>query len=135
MTSAAYPLQVGMAAALEADGPLTALLFSAQSIYSLRAPDLAKRPYIILGSSTEIPDRLFSRQGVASEETLHIWGAKRDKLDVLQIYAELARVLNAGFAVAGFTARRGVSKLIMVLLDPEDGLGHGVVGYSGSFYP
>ncbi len=132
MSSAAADLQVALVDAMVGDSVLAALL-SGDKVYSLRVPETTPpvpRPYIVLGSSLEIPNEAFGRHGVSNDETGHIWGAKQDKMEVLGIYRELARVLRAPLTVGGFEAYLPSIRLVTVLSDPDDGLAHLVFQYT-----
>lgn len=132
-TSAAGALQVALVAALEADSVLGALLATPTSIFSQRAPQDAVMPYLVVGSSIEVPAPAFGRERLVNDETIHIWSGKQDKLEVLEIYKELARVLGARLTVTGFTATRGRTRLVGTMTDPGDAT-HGIVQYTASHH-
>lgn len=129
MSTVAWPLQVALVSALEADGPLIAILAGDQ-IYSGTAPEGSAFPYLTLGDSTEGDFNAIGRNGNEGTETIHIWSRVAGKQEVLTIWGHIERILNrkkltlsAGEQLSGF------ARLVTVIPDPDGKTTHGVVIY------
>jgi hypothetical protein len=74
--------------------------------------------YIVFGSSFEGTQYWFGRAGTVSQEQLHIWTDQfTGKKKALDIYAEMAEVLNNPIALSGGLVLRGTLNLITVVPD------------------
>lgn len=91
--SAAWPLDVAVAAALLADATLAARL-AGDKLYSGVAPKNADFDYLVLGDGPEEQFRTFGRQGHSNDLAVHIWSRGQAKKGVLLIYKDIERVLD-----------------------------------------
>lgn len=124
--SAAWPLDVAVAAALTGDGTLAALL-AGDKLYSLVAPKDSPFDYLVLGDGPEDQFRTFGRQGHANDLALHIWSRTDQKKGVLVIYDHIERILDRKIiALTGNTMVRMATRLQTILADPDGITVHGV---------
>lgn len=92
MTTAAWPIDVAVAAAIEADAAIMALL--AGGVHSIVAPEGTRLDYVTLGSTSEGDFDAFGAEGNDGVLTVHVWTAVMGKGPALAIYGHLQRVLN-----------------------------------------
>lgn len=126
--SAAWPIDVAIAAALNADGTLAAKL-AGDKVYSLVAPKDSVFPYLVLGDGPEDQFRTFGRQGHANDLAIHIWSQTDQKKGVLTIYDDLERILDRqklALANPANTMVRMATKLQTILVEPDGITFHGV---------
>jgi hypothetical protein len=124
--SAAWAIDVAIAAALNGDGTLAAKL-AGDKVYSLVAPKDSPFDYLVLGDGPETQFRTFGRQGHANDLAIHIWSQGQAKKGVLDIYADIERILDRHtLALTANTMVRMATRLQTVLADPDGMTFHGV---------
>lgn len=124
--SAAWPLDVAVAAAFNADATLAAKL-AGDKVYSLVAEKDSPFDYIVLGDGPEAQFRTFGRQGHANDLAIHIWSQGQAKKGVLDIYGDIERILDRQrLVLTGHTAVRMATRLQAVLVDPDGVTFHGI---------
>jgi hypothetical protein len=125
--SAAWAIDVAVAAALTGDGTLAAKL-AGDKLYSLVAPKDSPFDYLVLGDGPESQFRTFGRQGHANDLAIHIWSQGQQKKGVLDIYADIERVLDRQklALTGGNTMVQMATRLQAVLADPDGITFHGV---------
>lgn len=140
--TAAWPLQVALAAALEGDAQLQAALGGTPAdprVDSGRRPEEATGappapPFLVLGSSGEAPRGAFgptARRLHDQSVTIDVYG--RTKPDALALYGHLVRVLDdAPLACAGHRAVRGAVRLVLDVPEPDGQAHHAVVRYTAT---
>lgn len=133
-TSALWPTDVAIAAAVETDTAMIALLSSFDgkpAIFSGRAPREAAYPRIVIADSSEDRRATFGRDGNSMTVTLHLWSAVVGRDQVLEIYRNLMRLLEGQIlTVQGHQVYRGSIRLVTIIADPIEPLMHGVVEFS-----
>lgn len=131
-TSSVWPLHVALAAALNGDATLAALL-SGDKVYSLVAPRGAVFDYLVLGDSNTQDLPTFTRAGERGAITIHAWCVGDDQMTALQLFGELRRVLhNVHLTLSGTTQVHCVGQLTLVTTapDPSGEFVHGVFRYT-----
>lgn len=124
--SAAWPIDVAVAAAITGDVTLAALL-AGDKVYSLVAKKNAPFDYIVLGDSPESQFRTFGRGGHANSLTVHLWSQKTQKKGPLTMYDNIERIFdNKPLVISGHTRVSTSTRLITVLADPDGVTFHGV---------
>lgn len=126
--SAAWSLDVAVAAAFNGDVTLAALL-AGDKVYSLVAPKDSPFDYLVLGDGPEDQFRTFGRQGHANDLAVHIWSQGQAKKGVLAIYDSIERVLDRQILVLANPANtmvRMATSLQAVAVDPDGVTFHGV---------
>jgi hypothetical protein len=130
--SAAWPIDVAVAAAFIADGTLAALL-AGDRVYSLVAPKDSAFDYLVLGDGPEEQFRTFGRQGHTNDLAVHIWSQGRAKQGVLTIYDSIERILDRhtlALTNPQNTMVRMATRLQAVLVEPDGVTFHGVARVS-----
>lgn len=131
-TSSIWPLHVAIAAAINGDVTLAALL-AGDRVYSLTAPRSAPFDYIVLAGSSAQDFPTFSRAGERGVITLDAWTVGDDQMTQLQMYGEARRVLhNVVLALVGTTQKHCLGQLALAttISDPSGEYLHGVWRYS-----
>lgn len=124
--SAAWPIDVAVAAALTGDALLAARLVG-DKLYSGVAPKDALFDYLVLGDGSEDQFRTFGRQGHTNDLAIHIWSRGLQKQGVLLIYDDIERVLDRQIlSLTGNTMVQLATRLQAVLADPDGITFHGV---------
>lgn len=125
-----WPIEVALAAAINADATLATLL-AGDRVYSLWAPPNAPFDYITLGDVNESASSRFHRPGTITNETLHLWSRAGGKQGVAAIYAALVALLDGNvLALSDGRMLRGRMELTTVLADPDGKTAHGVARYT-----
>lgn len=133
--SALWPIDLALAAAIQADGPTMALL-AGQGVYSIRAPAGAVMDYVVIGDSEEADTfRALMRQGSNAVLTLDVWsGMTESRAGVLAIYNALRKLLHTTALPvdpsSGVTFCRGSLELVTVLADRDSAATHGILRYT-----
>lgn len=133
-TTAQWPVQVALEAALVADAPLVALLGTdatgVAKVYDSQAPGDAALDYVVIGDATEGRGgaaSTFGRGGHAGRIALHVWAATREA--AAAIHAHVARILDGQrLTLAGHSMVIGRLALIASFPDPS-GAHHRVLHY------
>lgn len=136
--SAIGPLAAAIVTAISADSTLAALL-AGDKIYNTTAPVGSPFPYLVLGLSQELPNSMFSAQGVETYQTIDIWTRKAATAgsaatlgadQLWAIYDGIAGCLNLQrLALANFTMAIGVVTMIATMVDPDGESLHGIARY------
>lgn len=131
MTSAAWPLQVALVDALNADAGYQAAVGGAERTFSGRAPQNTAGRYVVVGDTGERPLGAWSVDMMDGEVLLHIWTPQMNNLAPLEVWAAIERVLNGQrLVVAGHVQVRGHVELISLFQDPGGAKMHGVARYT-----
>jgi hypothetical protein len=134
--SAIWPLQVAIWNAILADATIAGKL-KGQKIYSLRSPesDVATLPHLVLGQSVETPERTFEGRGNRNVEDIHIWSGDLSKFEVVDLAADLERILDqVDLTLEGHVFCTGSLSTLMVMLDPSGKYSHAVCRYEALSY-
>lgn len=133
MTTAAWPVQVAVASALEADAPLVALLGSwggSPAIYSGQAPEGAPFDRVILGEPAERDFDALMRRGNEGTLLLDVYTLSPANAAALAIYGRLVAALDAvPLALTGHALLTGRVSLVTAFGDPDSGGRHLVARY------
>lgn len=130
MASAVWAVQTALVDAIRASAPLAVL---DASVYSDRAPDNARVPYIVIGDTSESDFHAFRQPGHVGAVTLHLWAGKDDRDVIAGIYNVLETLLNGtALALAGGEHVMYVGRLrfVTVGLDADGRTLHGVAEYT-----
>jgi hypothetical protein len=126
--SAAWPLNVAIAAVIEAEvaregSPLSALLDTPPVYSGIVDPPttvLSVGRIVLAASQENDAAGTFSRLGMENIETIDIWTADTSKKTSLMIYGALKPLLHrVPLAVADYGTVRGSLELIVTMLDPS----------------
>lgn len=89
-TDVLWPIQVGIRAALVADGTLDGRI---TGVFD-HVPEKQAYPYVVVGEATETPLGAHDRFGARATVTLHIWSTYHGFQEALQVRADLMRLLD-----------------------------------------
>lgn len=123
--SAAWPLQVAMVEALEADAGLAAL---GATVHDLDPPEGTPLPYVVVGTSGEASRGTFHRRGFAAADQLHVYHAGPGRGGALAIYDRIRDVLSGELAPVGYRVLTRRVALLLVMQEPA-GVVHAVVAF------
>lgn len=130
MSSAAWPVQVALVDALNADAGFTAVLGGAQRVYSGKAPSVTGDRYVVVGDTAEGRVGTFGRKGSRGEILLHVWTRTVNNRDPLLVYTEMERVLDGvALPVAGHEMVTGHLELVTIFPDEDLARMHLVARY------
>jgi hypothetical protein len=117
-----WPLAVALVAAIEADGPTSALLAS-PGVFNTSVPKNSALPYAVIGFAQESGDSVFGAYGTSASQQIDIWGRNATELgnrEVLGIYDALYALLHEQpLAMTGFRYVIGTLSLIALMPDPD----------------
>lgn len=140
MTSAAWPLQVAVVDALNADEGYTNILGGPQAnppgterTFSGRAPQDIPGDYVTVGDTGERGLPAWAKSMKDGEVLIHIWTREVSNRAPLLVYAEMERILaGARLAINGHIQVRGALELVTVFPDQDLKRMHGVVRYTAA---
>lgn len=89
-------------------------------VFDEEAPRSQKSPYCVIGYASEREGRLIADTERRGTVRVHIWSEKKSKLEVLQIYEILDRVIPDDFFIF---------EDFGIVPDPSSGWTHGVLEY------
>ncbi|MEU1908107.1 DUF3168 domain-containing protein [Streptomyces hygroscopicus] len=126
MTTALWPLQRAVYAALTAD---TALMALVSGVYD-EVPEPAAYPYVSIGSITELVDDAHDQRGLTTDLVLHVWSKYHGFKEAAEILDALDAVLDRQpLAVEGFTDVSVAHQQHQELRDPDPEIRHINVTY------
>lgn len=134
MTTAAWPIQVAVHAALVADSALVALLGTDPggfpAVYNGVATEDAPLDRVVIGEPTEGDFDALMRRGNAGTLTLDVYTASPANAAALAIYARIVAALDStALTVSGHTLLSGRVSLVTAFGDPPSGGRHLVARY------
>lgn len=125
-TSAAWPLVVAIAAALNDDSGVVNIA-GADCVFADRVPSGQELPYITLGTQSEQPSAVFGTWGHSGAITLDIWAEFRETA-VKLFQASAAALDGRRLTLTGHTHVTGLVTMAAVMRDPS-GIAHLVARY------
>ncbi|WP_431772181.1 DUF3168 domain-containing protein [Streptomyces cucumeris] len=126
MTTALWPLQQAIYAALTGDSALMALVAGVHD----EVDEQADYPYVSIGSFTELPEDAHNQRGLSTNAVLHIWSKYQGFKEAAQILAAMDAVLDRRpLNVAGFTDVSIAAAQVQELRDPDPEIRHINVSY------
>jgi hypothetical protein len=138
--SSLWPVEVAVAAAINADSALEDLL-AGDRVYSRIAPakiadpdDAALEidtpyPFVVLGERTESQENRFDDPGERGSLTIHIWSREIGNRQLSLIYDELARVLGVPLTLSDGVMFAGWLEYVTDSYDQEGEAMHGIAEY------
>lgn len=126
MTTALWPLQRAVYAALTAD---TALMQLVTGVHD-EVPETAAYPYVSLGSITEQVDDAHNQRGLTTNLVMHVWSKYRGFREAAEILDALDAVLDRQpLTVTGFKDVAIAHQQHTELRDPDPEIRHINVTY------
>ncbi|MER7874830.1 DUF3168 domain-containing protein [Streptomyces solisilvae] len=126
MTTALWPLQQAVYAALTADTTLMSLV---SGVYD-EVPESAIHPYVSFGSVTELVDDAHDQRGLTTNLVLHVWSKYLGFREATEILAALDTVLDRQpLTVTGFKDVSVAHQQHTGLRDPDPEIRHINVTY------
>jgi hypothetical protein len=114
---ALWPVQVAAVARWEADAGVEALV--GDRIYDGAAPGDTAMPYVVVGSKTAIPVRLFGSQGTEGTLTVHVFSEAAGDDEVLDVLSALVAALDTPLTIDDHTDARLKLEFAETLLENE----------------
>ncbi|MEU1805837.1 DUF3168 domain-containing protein [Streptomyces sp. NPDC019937] len=126
MSTALWPLQRAVYAALTADTPLMSLV---TGVYD-EVRESAAFPYVSFGSITELVDDAHNQRGLTTNLVLHVWSTQLGFREAAEVFAALDAVLDRRpLAVDGFKDVSVAHQQHQELRDPDPEIRHINVTY------
>jgi len=127
-----WPVNIALVTAIEANGPLTALL-ATPGVFNTIVPPNSALPYCVLSFATELADNVHGQYGTTASQQIDIWGRNATELgssQVLTIWGALYALLHEQpLTVTGFRVVIGTLSLIALTPDQDGETIHAISRY------
>ncbi|MGW7598116.1 DUF3168 domain-containing protein [Streptomyces antimycoticus] len=126
MSTALWPLQKAVYAALTAD---TALMALVSGVYD-EVPEGSAYPYVSIGSITELVDDAHNQRGLSTNVVLHVWSTQLGFREAAEVFAAVDAVLDRRpLTVEGYRDVSVAHQQHQELRDPDPEIRHINVTY------